>query len=60
MAKQQLQTEELVERISKALLQMSGEELAELYNREFGSNMKYISDGVFEQEQNEDIEADDN
>lgn len=42
--------EDLVERMAKVLLEMDGEELAELYNREFGDGMKYIGDGFFEQE----------
>jgi hypothetical protein len=45
----ELTQDELIERMSKAMAEMSGKELADLYNREFGENMKYVGDDMFEQ-----------
>ena len=45
--------EELEERIAKALQTMSGEELTNLYNKEFGEGMKYVGCGKFEQQVND-------
>jgi hypothetical protein len=45
--------DEVVERISKILLEMDGEELADLYNREFGNGMTYTGDSLFEQKEKE-------
>jgi hypothetical protein len=44
---------ELVARIAKALESMEGNELADLYNREFGSGMVYLGDDEFQQESGE-------
>lgn len=41
--------DELVERIGKALRDLSGEELARFYNAEFGSGMLYCGNDVFKQ-----------
>ena len=45
----QLEHHEVVERICKAMQQMDGQELADLYNREFGEGMEYVGDDLFEQ-----------
>ena len=45
----QLTTDELIERITKALQQMDGQDLADLYNQEFGEGMVYLGDDEFEQ-----------
>jgi hypothetical protein len=47
--------EELVERISKILLEMDGKDLADLYNREFGEGLTYIGDSLFEQGNHEQL-----
>lgn len=44
-----LSTDEVIERIAKSLREMSGEDLAELYNQEFGEGMTYLGDDLFEQ-----------
>ena len=43
-----LSTAELIERMTTAMQTMSGEELADLFNREFGSDMQYLGDDLFE------------
>ena len=45
---------ELVTEISNILLEMDGEELADLYNREFGEGMTYLGDSLFSQPIDED------
>lgn len=45
-----ISTDELIERMAKAMQEMEGEELADLYNREFGSGMSYEGDGFFRQD----------
>lgn len=45
----ELTTDELIERIAVAMQEMPGEELAELYNREFGCFMTYQGNDFFEQ-----------
>lgn len=50
---EQLTQAELVERISKAMLEMDGDDLAALYNKEFGSDLTYIGDSMFEQTMDE-------
>lgn len=50
---EQLTQDELIERISKAMSEMDGKDLADLYNREFGSDLTYIGDGNFEQTMDE-------
>lgn len=42
-------TDELIERMAKAMRQMSGNELADLYNREFGNGMVCRGDDQFAQ-----------
>jgi cyanate lyase len=49
-----LTQEELVERIAKSMLEMEGEELATLYNEQFGDGIVYVGDSMFEQDGNED------
>ncbi len=46
---------ELVEKITKALKSMDGNELADLYNREFGHGMTYLGDEQFEQEDTDPV-----
>lgn len=45
---------ELVERIVKALESMEGNELADLYNREFGNDMVYLGNDEFEQQEQQE------
>ena len=45
----ELTRDELIERIAKAMTEMSGEDLSDFYNREFGENMTYVGDDIFEQ-----------
>lgn len=40
---------ELIERIAKAMEEMPGDELAQLYNDHFGYGMRYIGDSMYEQ-----------
>lgn len=51
--KRNFTTDELVERVSKALLETDGDEIAELYNKEFGFGMAYVGDDGFEQDNQE-------
>ena len=44
--------DELVESLAISMREMSGEALAELYNREFGEGMKYVGDSQFEVDPN--------
>ena len=44
--------DELVERIAACLPEMSGEDLADLYNANFGDGMKYVGNDTFEQTEN--------
>lgn len=39
--------DELVERIAKAMLEMNGQDLADLFNRDFGQNCCYCGDSQF-------------
>lgn len=39
---------EVIERVANAMEEMSGEEIQELVNREFGMELKYIGDSQFE------------
>lgn len=44
-----LTANELIERMTRAMRHWSGDDLAALYNREFGDGMEYVGDNVFEQ-----------
>ena len=46
---EELDFAELVERITKGLNEMTGKELAQLYNEHFGDRMVYKYNDVFEQ-----------
>lgn len=46
---EQITSDELVERIGKALGEMDGQDLAHFYNQHFGDGMEYCGDGVFKQ-----------
>ena len=52
MSKQTYTFDELVERMTKAMQEMSCDELVHLYNSYFGSGMVYVGDtaDVFEQD----------
>lgn len=43
--------DQLVERITNAMTEMSGEDLALLYNQNFGDGMVYVGDSLFKQEE---------
>lgn len=49
--------DELVERMSEALYEMGGHELADLYNREFGDGMEYLGNDEFEQKNEDDDDS---
>lgn len=42
--------DEVVERIGKAMQQMDGDDLANIYNQDFGDNIVYLGDGEFKQD----------
>lgn len=48
-----LSTNELIERITKCLQEMSGDDLCEFYNKKFGDGMEYLGDDLFCQDDNE-------
>lgn len=40
--------DEVIERVTRAMEEMSGEEIEKIVNREFGMELKYIGDSQFE------------
>lgn len=44
--------DELIERIVTAIKSMDGNDLADLYNSEFGDGMTYLGNDEFEQSEN--------